>query len=175
MLARFSGEGFDQGGVLGGIQAGFNADALALVLGKIFPSLADLGPYAVPIGIIIGLAALFFGGNHDNPHDMPDKYDEPNYGQQTANLQGSMGANGVQYTEQTNLTSLFAGRTGIQMVEETLAMYGSAANAPTWLKPIFNQLEGMFGESVTVRAFFRLESAALERIVTISRSSAFLE
>ena len=34
-----------------------------------------------------------------NPHDMPDRYDEPNYGQQAANLQGTMGANGAAYAE----------------------------------------------------------------------------
>ena len=35
------------------------------------------------------------------------------------------------------------------MVEETLAQYGSEANAPTWLKPMFYRLEGMFGISST--------------------------
>jgi hypothetical protein len=104
---------------------------------------------ALPIGIAIGLAALFFGGNHDNPATMPDKYDEPNYGQNTANLRGTMGAGGGQYTENQNLATLFGGRTGLQMVEETLAEFGTANNAPAWLKPMFNQLEGMFGESTT--------------------------
>lgn len=48
-----------------------------------------------------------------------------------------------------SLTTLFAGRTGTQAVEETLAQYHTQANAPSWLKPQFNQLESMFGESTT--------------------------
>lgn len=55
----------------------------------------------------------------------------------------------VNYSEDSSLVNLFAGRTGIQMIEETLALYGSADNAPAWLKPQFGQLEGMFGESAT--------------------------
>ncbi|HVA28784.1 MAG TPA: hypothetical protein VNF68_11425 [Candidatus Baltobacteraceae bacterium] len=78
---------------------------------------------------------------------MPDKYDEPNYGQNTANLRGAMGAGGGQYTEVPSMVTLFSGRTGIQMVEETLAQYGNATNAPDWLKPQFDKLESMFGES----------------------------
>lgn len=47
------------------------------------------------------------------------------------------------------MVNLFSGRTGIQMIEETLAQYGSADNAPAWLKPMYNKLLGMFGESAT--------------------------
>jgi hypothetical protein len=127
----------------------FNTEALIDLVSDNVSGLAPLGAYAIPIAVAIGLAALFFGGNHDNPQDMPDKYDEPTYGQQTANLQGQMGANGVSYTENSSLTTLFAGRTGIQIIEETLAQYGTASNAPEWLKPMFSKLEGMFGESTT--------------------------
>lgn len=133
-------EGFDEGGPLGGIQAGYSADALAQILGV-------ASSLALPIGIAIGLAALFFGGNHDNPATMPDKYDTQNYGQGVANLQGRAGANSVNFTENTGLETLFGGRTGIQAIEETLAIYTSESSAPNWLRPIFNQLEGMFGES----------------------------
>jgi hypothetical protein len=44
---------------------------------------------------------------------------------------------------------LFDGRTGIAAVEETLAEYGSAANAPDWLRPLYNSLDDMFGASAT--------------------------
>lgn len=142
-------EGFQQGGVLGGTQAGFSANALVDIIAENVHGFAALGPYAVPIAVAVGLAALFFGGNHDNPQNMPDKYDTQNYGQQTANLRGQMGASGQNFTEESNLVSLFGGRPGIQMIEETLAQYGSAANAPAWLKPSFDQLKGMFGESST--------------------------
>ena len=80
---------------------------------------------------------------------MPDKYDTKNYGQGVANLQGAMGANGQSFTENPSLKAVFAGRTGIQDVEETLAQYGTVQNAPQWLQPQFNQLKAMFGESST--------------------------
>jgi hypothetical protein len=135
-------QGFQTGGVLGGIESGYSADALAEILGA-------ASSIALPIGIAIGLAALFFGGNHDNPKDMPDKYDTQNYGQGVANLEGYAGASGINFTENRNLTNLFAGRTGIQMVEETLAYYDSEANAPSWLQPMYNTLESEFGKDST--------------------------
>ncbi|MHB8147065.1 MAG: hypothetical protein ACYDGM_07400 [Vulcanimicrobiaceae bacterium] len=143
-------EGFDQGGVAGGLEAGYAADALAKILSSL-PRLGfgALGPYALPIGVAIGLAALFFGGNHDKPGNMPDKYDTENYGQNTANLQGTMGASGQSFTENPSLVTLFGGRTGIQAIEETLAQYGRVDNAPAWLKPIFRDLETKFGASAT--------------------------
>ena len=145
-------QGFQQGGALGGIQAGFSTNALIDIIAENIQGLAPLGNFAVPIAVAIGLAALFFGGNHDNPANMPDKYDEPTYGQGVANLQGQMGATPLNqpyttYTEDPAVAQLFSGRTGIQAVEETLAMYKTKDNAPDWLKPQFDQLEGMFGES----------------------------
>jgi hypothetical protein len=131
-------QGFQEGGVLGGLQSGYSADALAEILGA-------GSALALPIGIAIGLAALFFGGNHDNPADMPDKYDTQNYGTGVANLRGSAGANGRNFVENAQLVSLFSGRTGIQIVEETLAFYGSVQNAPAWLKPMYTKLDSMFG------------------------------
>lgn len=145
-------QAFQQGGVLGGIQAGFSTNALIDIIAENIQGLAPLGNFAVPIAVAIGLAALFFGGNHDRPETMPDKYDEPTYGQGVANLQGHMGATPLNqpyttYTENPGLVQLFSGRTGIQAVEETLAMYQTKDNAPNWLKPQFDQLESMFGES----------------------------
>lgn len=80
-------------------------------------------------------------------------HDEPNYGQGVANLQGTMGATpagqpDTTYTEDTQLRTLFAARTGIKAIEETLAEYGTADNAPQWLRLIFNELKAKFGESV---------------------------
>ncbi|HVA29535.1 MAG TPA: hypothetical protein VNF68_15240, partial [Candidatus Baltobacteraceae bacterium] len=140
-------EGFQQGGVLGGLESGYSADALAELLATSPTSF--LAVYALPIGIVIGLAALFFGGHHDDPGSMPDKYDTQNYGQGVANLQGVAGANGQSFTESPALVNIFSQRTGIQAIEETLAYYGTADNAPQWLKPQFDQLESMFGESAT--------------------------
>lgn len=141
-------QGFQQGGTLGGLEAGYGADALVKILASLPRlGLGGLGPYALPIGIAIGLAAAFFGGNHDKPENMPDKYDTQNYGQGVANLQGSAGASGQSFVEDPSLVSLFGGRTGIQAVEETLAQYTSAAAAPTWLRPMYSDLESKFGSS----------------------------
>ena len=145
-------QGFQQGGSLGGLEAGFSANALVDLASAStqvggLGLLPGFGPYAIPIAVAIALAAAFFGGSHDKPANMPDKYDEPNYGQGVANLRGTMGANGQSYSESPALATIFGGRTGIQAVEETLATYGTEANAPGWLKPQFSQLEQMFGES----------------------------
>ena len=127
--------------------AGYGAGGLAEILGAV-------NALALPVGIAIGLAALFFGGHHDDPATMPDKYDEPNYGQGVANLQGTAGATPANqllttYTEDSNIKTLFSGRTGIQMIEETLAQYGSIDNAPVWLKPMFSRFVSMFGITST--------------------------
>jgi hypothetical protein len=138
-------EGFEQGGIEGGIEAGFSADMLTLLL----EGVAASGGTATPIAIVVALVSAIFGGNHDNPADMPDKYDTQRYGQGVADLQGTAGANGQSFTENPSLRAEFGGRTGIQAIEETLAEYGTEANAPAWLQPIFDELEGMFGESAT--------------------------
>jgi hypothetical protein len=142
-------QGFQLGGALGGLEAGYAADALVHILASLPRlGLSGLGPYALPIGIAIGLAAAFFGGSHDKPENMPDKYDTENYGQGVANLQGSAGASGHSFTENSSLVNLFGGRTGIQAVEETLAQY-TAATAPAWLRPLYADLESKFGSSDT--------------------------
>jgi hypothetical protein len=142
-------QGFQLGGAFGGLEAGYAADALVHILASLPRlGLGGLGPYALPIGIAIGLAAAFFGGSHDRPENMPDKYDTENYGQGVANLQGTAGASGRSFTENSSLVSLFGGRTGIQAVEETLAQY-TAATAPAWLRPFYDDLESKFGSSDT--------------------------
>ncbi len=142
----------------GGIEAGLGADSLmqALIMLKwVTEATVGAGITAEIIaGVITGLAALLFGGSHDDKHDMPDKYDEPTYAQGVADLAGSVNANGHPYTKKGGpndgaVYKLFAGKPGLQFVEEMLAKYGTAANAPTWLKPMFPELEAMFGESAT--------------------------
>jgi hypothetical protein len=46
------------------------------------------GGIATPVAIIAGVLAATFGGSHDNPADMPDKYDTARYTQYVGELQG---------------------------------------------------------------------------------------
>ena len=151
--------GWQEGGILGGVAAGTAAaeavPAIAtLFAGNTIAAMAGeaalaAGPFAIPVGIAVGALVAIFGGDHDNPANMPDKYDTARYGQEIADLQGVAGANGESFTESAPLKDLFGGRTGIQAIEETLAEYGSAANAPAWLQPEFDQLSDLFGISST--------------------------
>jgi len=148
--------GFDQGGTFGSIEAGWSAISLVKLvdsykyLDSALKTLLASTTTVDVIGVVIALASLFLGGNHDNPTDMPDKYDTQRYGQGVANLQGAAAANSKGFTEDPNETVEFNQRTGIQAIEETLAMYGTAANAPAWLgSGEFNTLEEMFGESAS--------------------------
>lgn len=147
--ARFTGviggiesiiQGYEEGGIQGGVQAGIGADVLITSIGL-------SAGIATPVAIVVGILTIAFGGNHDNPATMPDKYDTQRYGQMVADMQGTMGANGQQFSEDGTLSKLFGGRTGIQAVEETLAYYGTKDNAPAWLKPLWDNLVAMFGES----------------------------
>jgi hypothetical protein len=97
---------------------------------------------------------LFSGGSHDNPQNMPDKYDEPTYGQGVANLQGTAGATPANqpfttFTENKDMKTLLGGRDEIQAIEEMNNSYGSAANAPLWLQATYSGLNSMFGSSAT--------------------------
>ena len=71
------------------------------------------------------------------------------YGQEVADLIGQSGANGQSFTEESSISTELGDRTGIQAVEETLAYYGSKTNAPTWLQPLWDQLDDIFGSSAT--------------------------
>ena len=78
---------------------------------------------------------------------MPDKYDTQRYGQDIADLGGVAGANGQNFVEDAQLKAVLGGRTGIAAIEETLAQYGSASQAPSWLAGMFDKLKSMFGIS----------------------------
>uniref|UniRef100_E6PCM0 Uncharacterized protein n=1 Tax=mine drainage metagenome TaxID=410659 RepID=E6PCM0_9ZZZZ len=132
--------GFEEGGVAGGAQAGIGADVLLTSIGA-------TGGLATPIAIVIGILTIAFGGHHDNPATMPDKYDTQRYGQMDAAITGSSNPSGQSFTEDPTLRKLFGGRTGIQAIEETLAFYKTKANAPGWLQPLWHQLSAMFGET----------------------------
>ena len=114
------------------------------------------GLFGGPVGGLIGagLGSLF--GHADNPANMPDKYDTQRYGTIISDLMGGThGANGTQFTEQSQLASAARGQSGIAWIEKTLAQYAKpgttqmGANTPTWLAPMWNQLVSAFGVSAT--------------------------
>ncbi|MGB8796134.1 MAG: hypothetical protein WCC70_01145 [Candidatus Aquilonibacter sp.] len=156
-------QGWDEGGVFGGIEAGYDADALVQTVDSLTLTTVNAAGQTVPlitagivstaiiIGVVVGLAVLFFGGSHDNPADMPDKYDEPRYGDGVANLEGkNFSADGDTWKPQ--YSALFGGQGGIATIEETLYHYANPngtmkAGTPAWLAAIWNQVEPIFGIS----------------------------
>lgn len=76
-------QGYEQGGVFGGLETALSIDQLlATVVGL-------SGGIATPVAIVAGVLAAIFGGSHDNPADMPDKYDTARYTQYVGELQGA--------------------------------------------------------------------------------------
>lgn len=103
--------GFQQGGIGGGIQAGLSADSLALLLGA-------TGGLATPIAIGVGLLSAIFGGNHDNPANMPDKYDTARFTTEVGELQGSAAtAYGPAYNPATDQVQQQLGAPMLQYIE----------------------------------------------------------
>ena len=107
--------GFAQGGVGGGLQAGMG---ILSTEAAINPLLAA-SPGGMGIAVAGGLASMLL--HHDDQSKMPDKYDTTAYGQANANLTGSAGANGQQFTENTDMLDALGGKTQIQYIEEQLA------------------------------------------------------
>ncbi len=109
---------------------------------------AALGIVGAAIAVLTVAMTVFGGLFGKKPgKDEPDITDTQNYGQGTANLVGTAGANGQSFTESASDLQTFGGLNGIQAVQNTLAQYGSEQNAPAWLQPMFNQLEQVFGEN----------------------------
>ena len=73
--------GFEQGGPLGGLESAASLETLAPLVGL-------SGGLALPIAIGVGIVSAIFGGNHDVPANMPDKYDTQRFGQEVADLEG---------------------------------------------------------------------------------------
>lgn len=143
-------QGYQTGGVVGGVEAGAATASLIKALGVLFKNPAWISsPTAIAIEIVVGAIALAFGGNHDDPATQPDKYDTGRYGQIIADLQGHAGANGSDFSESASTAGILDNRTGIAAIEETLAQYGSADNAPSWLKSSFDTLKAQFGVDAT--------------------------
>jgi hypothetical protein len=135
--------GFEEGGILGGISTGLSFAALEPIIGI-------TGPAALPIAIGVAIISAIFGGNHDNPANMPDKYDTQRYGQITADLLGrAMEANGVPFNETPDMDAIFNNLSGVAAVEECLAQYPTINDAPAWLQPMYNSLMAEFGSSAT--------------------------
>ena len=85
-------DGFKQGGIDGAIEVGVATDQLVWAVNPLLHILnfaTISGGTVLPIAIVAGLIALAFGGNHDNPQQMPDKYDTARYLQYVGELVGS--------------------------------------------------------------------------------------
>jgi hypothetical protein len=94
---------------------------------------------------------------HRSKHS--DKYDTQRFGHELADLGGASGANSQSFVEDPKLKAELGGQTGIAAIEETIAQYGTAQNAPSWLAAMFGKLKAMFGESVTGSGQLNFEHA----------------
>lgn len=83
--------GWQQGGAQGASLAGMDAQDFVLALDHLMGYSISTGQFytAVIIGAVVSIATLIFGGNHDKPADMPDKYDTARFTQYVGELQGS--------------------------------------------------------------------------------------
>jgi hypothetical protein len=100
--------------------------------------------------------------HHDNPADMPDKYNTSVYGQGIANLlgygygapgsgfAGPINANGTPFTEDPSLEQITGTGGFVPFIEKYLSQYaGNPSSAPAWLQPMLKNLTGLFGASST--------------------------
>jgi hypothetical protein len=131
--------GFQQGGLQGGLETFGGIEGIE---NSVAPGFG-----ATPIGLGIAAAGGLVSGllHHDNPADMPDKYNAQVYGQDIANLTGSAGANGTNFTEDYNEESQLGGLDQIQYIEEMLAK-----GQPSWMtNQQYQQALSTFGASAT--------------------------
>lgn len=150
------------GGAIGGAAGSIFGPALDAALGI---GTGGIGLIAGPLLGALGgsiLGGLF--GNHDNPANMPDKYDTQNYLAAMSTLNGNANwhANGqtiANYSQDQQsydmMMSASGGQSGISWIEKTLAQYAQpgttqmGSNTPQWLQPLWNQLVSAFGVSST--------------------------
>lgn len=163
------------GGTLGALGAGIGLNValgggLGLTgTGGLFSMLA-MNPLLFG-GVMLGGALLATMGPHwGPPANYPDRSNTGGFGSTVADLLGSglmdtqvgtskygqtrpqYGANGQEFSASASLTALNAatgGTSGISDIEMTLAKYGSKANAPAWLQPMWDTLVAQFGISAT--------------------------
>jgi hypothetical protein len=160
------------GGAIGGaaIAGGFAMAGAGTLLG----SVGTLGLLLTPAGLPLLLGAILGGsllgglfGSHTSPASSPDIYNTQGYGQTIANLTGATaGANGQTFTPTAANLKQAGGQGEISYIEETLAQYGSAKAAPTWLQPMFNQLEAMFGQSSSGSGKLNFDHDIAEEYIT---------
>jgi hypothetical protein len=127
--------GFKQGGVTGGVEAGFSADSLAMLLGA-------TGPIGIIAGVAVGLTSLLFGGSNPligpKPANEPDIYQTGTWGQDNANLWGAgtgqfantpMNANGQQFAMSSSLSQQTGGLGLLQYIASYMQQGGTALPA----------------------------------------------
>lgn len=96
--------GFKQGGVAGGAEAGLGSLG---VTSSLFTGGAAAGPAGLIIAGAIAIGASLM--HHDDPNKMPDKYNTQEYGSGVADLMGSTGANGQNFTESADTKNKLGG------------------------------------------------------------------
>lgn len=142
--------GFEEGGVEGGIETGIATDQLVWLMQPLFQSLFKIalsGAVATPIAIVAGLVALVLGGNHDNPAEMPDKYDTARFTQYVGELQGSAGtAYAAPYDPSSDaVQQALGGESMLQYIETWAAANQNSSN--TEVQQEAQQLISEYGDT----------------------------
>ncbi len=153
---------FEQGGVWGAVEGAMTAYSLPLDVANFLTSdfvtsiigdgasgaiEAFAASAALPVAIAVGLVILLFGGHHDNPADMPDKYDTTRFTDYTGELQGhSATAYGPAYNPQTDVVQRGLG--GLSMLEYIEDWVAANINSPiAEVKKLASQLDSLYGDT----------------------------
>lgn len=98
------------------------------------------------LGVIGGLIGSLFG-SHAKPATSPDIFDTQNFGQIIANLQGSAGASGHSFTEDSATKSSLGGATELGFIQRWVQANVGSSNTNT--ANIANDLLSQFGDANT--------------------------
>ena len=146
--------GFDAGGIDGAVEAGVGADNLLWLAKPLLDLLSkdfllSDPEIALGVAVVVALVTLVFGGNHDNPADMPDKYDNPRFTLYTGELQGhSSTAYGPAYDPTTDpIQSSLGGLSMLDYIQQWIGYNLNSSNAQ--VSRLAQQLLTKYGDSAT--------------------------
>jgi hypothetical protein len=128
---------------------------------------------AVIIGVVIGIATLLFGGNHDDPADMPDKYDTARYTQYVGELQGVAATGyGPAYNPATDPIQVgLGGLSELSYIQKWISDNLNSSN--TQVQDLAKQLQPLYGTSGTGQLSFDNDIAD-ESVVGGSESGTYI-
>lgn len=125
--AAMTAAGYKQGGLSGGLEAGLGTYEMENAINPVFAN--------SPVGLGIAAASGLVAGltHHDNPANMPDKYNTQIYGQSIADVgakSGTFQANGQNFSESYGMSQQLGGATELQAISAYIAKTGGSGLTP---------------------------------------------